>query len=67
MRDALRRCEQAVEHGDRDRDARRNVRAGKKPRLAPMQFDTVLRIQRGEPVEVLIIADAVLDRQLLDI
>ena len=63
----LRSREQAIEHAGHDRDARRNVGAGQEARLAAVQIDAVFGVHRGKPVEVLVIADAVLDRQLLDV
>ena len=62
------RCgKQTIEHARDDGDRRRNIRAGEKSRLPSVQLDAMLVIHRCQPIEILMVADAILDRELLDI
>ena len=45
----------------------RNVRAGKESRLAAVQLDAVRGIKGDQTIEILIVADAFLDRRLLGV
>ena len=54
----LRRREEAIQHGDRDGDARWHIGAGQKARLATVQLDAARLVFGRQPVEVLIVANA---------
>src|SRR5579863_9265254 len=60
---ALRERKQHVEDADDDCDRRRDVRSGQKSRLAAVQLDTAREILGRETIEILIVANALLDRK----
>ena len=50
--------QERVQHRDGNGDGRRYVGAGQETRLAAVQVDPVLQVQRRQTVEILVIADA---------